>query len=99
MSTGACVNPLYNAFVEAGQQAGYARTEDMNGYRQEGFGPMDMTVHKGRRWSTAMAYLRPALARPNLSLRTGVLVTRVLFEGGADAPRAGRGAGRGLIGA
>ena len=88
VSTGACVNPLYNAFVEAGQQAGYGYTEDMNGYRQEGFGPMDMTVHKGRRWSTAMAYLRPALARPNLSLRTGVLVTRVLFEGGADAPRA-----------
>jgi choline dehydrogenase len=87
VSTGACVNPLYNAFIEAGQQAGYARTDDMNGYRQEGFGPMDMTVHKGRRWSTAMAYLRPALKRPNLFLRTSALTTRVLFEG-TDSPRA-----------
>ena len=88
VSTGACKNPLYNAFIEAGEQAGYARTEDMNGYRQEGFGAMDMTVHKGRRWSTAMAYLRPALKRPNLTLQTATLTTRVLFEGPADAPRA-----------
>jgi choline dehydrogenase len=87
VSTGACQNPLYEAFIEAGQQAGYARTEDMNGYRQEGFGPMDMTVHKGRRWSTAMAYLRPALKRPNVFLRTNALSTRVLFEG-TDSPRA-----------
>ena len=87
VSTGACVNPLYDAFIEAGQQAGYARTDDMNGYRQEGFGPMDMTVHKGRRWSTAMAYLRPALKRPNLVLRTSALTTRVLFEG-TESPRA-----------
>jgi choline dehydrogenase len=87
VSTGACHNPLYNAFIEAGQQAGYARTDDMNGYRQEGFGPMDMTVHKGRRWSTAMAYLRPALKRPNLVLRTSALTTRVIFEG-TDSPRA-----------
>lgn len=87
VSTGACNNPLYEAFIQAGEQAGYARTEDMNGYRQEGFGPMDMTVHKGRRWSTAMAYLRPAMQRPNLFLRTSALTTRVLFEG-ADSPRA-----------
>lgn len=87
VSTGACNNPLYHAFIEAGQQAGYARTDDMNGYRQEGFGPMDMTVHKGRRWSTAMAYLRPALQRPNLFLRTSALTTRVIFEG-QDSPRA-----------
>jgi len=87
VSTGACHNPLYNAFIEAGQQAGYARTEDMNGFRQEGFGPMDMTVHKGRRWSTAMAYLRPALKRQNLFLRTSALTTRILFEG-AESPRA-----------
>jgi len=60
----------------------------MNGYRQEGFGPMDMTVHKGRRWSAAMAYLRPALKRPNLVLQTRSLTTRLLFEGPADAPRA-----------
>ncbi len=88
MSTGACDNPLYNAFIEAGVQAGYARTEDMNGYRQEGFGPMDMTVHKGRRWSTAMAYLRPALQRRNLQLLTGALTTRILFEGSRDMPEA-----------
>ena len=88
VSTGRCKNPLYNAFIEAGQQAGYARTDDMNGYRQEGFGVMDMTVHKGRRWSTAMAYLRPALKRPNLTLQMATLTTRVLFDGPADAPRA-----------
>lgn len=88
VSTGACRNPLYNAFIEAGKQAGYAYTEDMNGFRQEGFGPMDMTTHKGRRWSTAMAYLRPALKRPNLTLQTGSLTTRLLFEGPAGAPRA-----------
>jgi choline dehydrogenase len=88
VSTGACENPLYNAFIEAGVQAGYARTDDMNGYRQEGFGPMDMTVHKGRRWSTAMAYLRPALQRDNLRLMTGVLTTRILFEGSREMPQA-----------
>jgi choline dehydrogenase len=88
VSTGACVNPLYNAFIEAGQQAGYARTEDMNGYRQEGLGPMDMTVHKGRRWSTAMAYLRPALKRPNLQVRTRALVARVSFSTDTSPPKA-----------
>ncbi len=88
VSTGACINPLYNAFIEAGQQAGYARTEDMNGYRQEGLGPMDMTVHKGRRWSTAMAYLRPALKRPNLQVRTRALVARVSFSADTSTPKA-----------
>eukprot|EP01030_Chromulinospumella_sphaerica_P034973 gene34973-biopygen27937 len=88
VSTGACKNPLYNAFIEAGQQAGYARTEDMNGYRQEGLGPMDMTVHKGRRWSTAMAYLRPALKRPNLQVRTRALVARVNFAADTSPPKA-----------
>ena len=80
VSTGECRNPLYNAFIEAGQQAGYGYTADMNGYRQEGFGPMDMTTHKGRRWSTAMAYLRPALKRGNLKLLPEALVTRVVFD-------------------
>jgi choline dehydrogenase len=88
VSTGACRNPLYTAFIDAGQQAGYAYTEDMNGYRQEGLGPMDMTVHKGRRWSTAMAYLRPALKRPNLSVRTRALVARVAFESDGPSPHA-----------
>ncbi len=81
VSTGACRNPLYNAFIEAGREAGYPVTQDMNGYQQEGFGAMDMTVHKGRRWSTAMAYLRPALKRPNVRLQTHTLATRLLFEG------------------
>jgi choline dehydrogenase len=81
VSTGACKNPLYRAFIEAGRQAGYPYTDDMNGYQQEGLGPMDMTVYKGRRWSTAMAYLRPATRRANLAVKTRALVTRVLFEG------------------
>ncbi|MEY4413204.1 MAG: hypothetical protein RIQ53_497 [Pseudomonadota bacterium] len=88
VATGRCDNPLYEAFIEAGQQAGYARTEDMNGFRQEGLGPMDMTVHQGRRCSTAVAYLRPAMSRPNLQVRTRALVTRVLFEPGSDPARA-----------
>ena len=80
-SRGRMANPLYGAFIEAGGQAGYARTADMNGYRQEGFGPMDMTVHRGRRWSTANAYLRPAAGRPNLAVETGALATRILLDG------------------
>ena len=89
--TGECTNPLYNAFIEAGQQAGYSYTADMNGYRQEGFGPMDMTTYKGRRWSTAMGYLRPALRRGNVMLQPNTLATRLLFEDkgtGNTQPRA-----------
>lgn len=93
VSTGACENPLFQAFIEAGRQAGYPYTADMNGFQQEGLGPMDMTVHGGRRWSTASAYLRPALSRPNLSVETGALITRILFEGtravGAEYARNG----------
>ncbi len=85
--TGACENPLYKAFIEAGQQAGYPFTADMNGYQQEGFGPMDMTTYKGRRWSTAMAYLRPALKRGNVKLLPLTQAHRLLFEG-TDQPRA-----------
>ncbi|MCY4502157.1 MAG: choline dehydrogenase, partial [Alphaproteobacteria bacterium] len=80
-SRGRMANPLYGAFVEAGEQAGYVRTADMNGYRQEGFGPMDMTVHRGRRWSAANAYLRPAAGRSNLTVETGALATRILLDG------------------
>lgn len=82
VSTGAMRNPLFRAFIEAGRQAGYGYTEDMNGYRQEGFGPMDMTIHGGRRWSAAMAYLHPARGRPNLTVLTGALTGRVLVERG-----------------
>ena len=81
-SRGTMTNPLYAAFIEAGEQAGYARTADMNGYRQEGFGPMDMTVHRGRRWSAANAYLKPAAGRPNLAVETGALATRILLDDG-----------------
>jgi choline dehydrogenase len=78
---GLLTNPLHAAWLEAGRQAGYPLTEDMNGFQQEGFGRMDMTVGRGRRCSTANAYLRPALRRANLSVRTHALVTRVVFEG------------------
>ncbi|HET6467615.1 MAG TPA: choline dehydrogenase [Geminicoccaceae bacterium] len=90
----AMANPLYRAFLAAGEQAGYPRTEDMNGYRQEGFGRMDMTIHRGRRWSTARAYLRPALGRRNLTLVTGALVGRVLVERGRATGVAWREHGR-----
>ena len=73
-------NPLFHAFVEAGRQAGYEVTDDYNGEKQEGFGPMEMTIWKGRRWSAANAYLKPALKRPNVSLARG-LARRVVFEG------------------
>ena len=80
-SRGGMRNPLYRAFIEAGEQAGYACTADMNGYRQEGLGPMDMTVHRGRRWSTANAYLKPARSRGNLAVATRALATRLLMDG------------------
>jgi choline dehydrogenase len=82
VSAGACRNPLFKAWVEAGRQAGYPVTQDMNGFQQEGFAHMDMTVHKGRRWSAAVAYLKPAMTRPNLTVWTRALTTRVLFENG-----------------
>ncbi len=75
------LNPLYRAFIEAGQQAGYPVTEDYNGYQQEGFGPMHMTVKDGVRWSAANAYLKPVLRRSNLEVRTRTLTVRLLFEG------------------
>ena len=74
-------NPLYGAWVEAGAQAGYIKTDDCNGYMQEGFGAMHMTVKDGVRWSTANAYLRPAMTRPNLHVVTHAMTRRVLIEG------------------
>ena len=74
-------NPLYRAFIEAGQEAGYMKTDDYNGRQQEGFGPMHMTVKNGVRWSTANAYLKPALHRSNLKVLTGVLSQRILLDG------------------
>ena len=81
VTAGEMKNPLYRAFIEAGVQAGYAATNDINGYRQEGLGPMDRTTYQGRRWSAAMAYLRPARSRSNLRIEPRCLVTRLLFEG------------------
>ena len=75
------LNPLYQAFVDAGREAGYPVTPDYNGYQQEGFGPMEMTVHHGFRWSAANAYLRPAMRRPNVKLVTRAYVHRVILEG------------------
>lgn len=81
VSRGKTNHPLHQAFLQAAHQAGYPFTEDMNGFQQEGFGWMDMTIHQGKRWSTASAYLRPALSRPNLRAEVQTLVSRVLFEG------------------
>lgn len=80
VSRGKSDNPLYQAFIDAGTQAGYPFTNDMNGYQQEGFGWKDMTVHKGVRWSSANAYLRPALKRRNLRTETGAMITKIVFE-------------------
>jgi choline dehydrogenase len=75
-------NPLFHAMVEAGVQAGYPRTDDLNGYQQEGFGPMDRTVTpQGRRSSTARGYLDQARARPNLTIVTHATTDRILFDG------------------
>lgn len=74
-------NPLYKAFVDAGHEAGYITTEDPNGHMQEGFGPMHMTVKDGVRWSTANAYLKPAMSRPNLTVITHAMTRRVILDG------------------
>ncbi|WP_394221247.1 choline dehydrogenase [Alteromonas gracilis] len=73
-------NPLYTAFIKAGEQAGYDITQDYNGKQQEGFGPMHMTVKDGVRSSTSREYLDPVKSRKNLTIVTGALVTKVLLE-------------------
>jgi len=78
---GALSNPLHHAWLQAGRQAGYPLTDDINGFQQEGFGRLDMTVGGGRRCSAANAYLRPAMGRANLAVRTHALVTRIVFDG------------------
>ena len=78
---GTLENPLHAAWLEAGRQAGYPATADVNGARQEGFGRLDMTVGGGRRSSAANAYLRPAMRRRNLAVSTGALAMRVVFDG------------------
>ncbi|QIG50253.1 dehydrogenase [Nordella sp. HKS 07] len=75
-------DPLVDAFGEAGKSAGFGWTDDYNSERQEGFGRLQMTIGKGRRSSSATAYLRPALKRPNLTVMTQTLVTRLLIDKG-----------------
>jgi choline dehydrogenase len=81
LERGPAKGPLFGAFFEAVQQAGHPLTDDVNGYRQEGFAPFDRNVHRGRRLSAARAYLHPVMGRPNLEVRSLALVTRVVFEG------------------
>ncbi|MGI9370010.1 MAG: choline dehydrogenase [Ruegeria sp.] len=81
VSRGPRANPLFKAFVDAGSQAGYEVTGDYNGEKQEGFGPMEQTVWKGRRWSAANAYLKPALTRENCDVVRG-LASRIVMENG-----------------
>ena len=81
LERGPAASPLFQAFFEAVQQAGYSLTDDVNGYRQEGFAPFDRNVHRGRRLSAARAYLHPVMSRPNLHVETRAFVTRILFDG------------------
>jgi choline dehydrogenase len=87
-------NPLFNAFFEAAQQAGYPLSDDVNGYRQEGFGRFDRNIVKGVRMSAARAYLHPVMGRKNLTVETFAHATKVRFDGtravGVDYLRAGR---------
>jgi len=81
VSEGRSQNPLARAFVESAVAAGLPRNEDFNGQEQDGAGYYQVTQRNGRRCSAAVAYLHPAMSRPNLAVRTGTLVTRVIFEG------------------
>ena len=95
LERGPAKGPLFDAFFEAVQQAGYPLTDDVNGYRQEGFATFDRNVHNGRRLSAARAYLHPVMNRPNLTVETRAFTTRILFEGnraiGVEYARRGRG--------
>ncbi|EYB84479.1 hypothetical protein Y032_0315g2260 [Ancylostoma ceylanicum] len=74
-------HPLHQAFLEAGTQHPIGTTEDVNGFKQEGLGTFDMTIHNGVRCSTARAYIHPILSRPNFHTSTGITCTRILFDG------------------
>ncbi|MGB7242360.1 MAG: choline dehydrogenase [Sulfitobacter sp.] len=91
VSRGPRENPLFDAFVQAGKQAGYEATDDYNGQQQEGFGPMEQTVWKGRRWSAANAYLRPALKRKNCQIIQALAQRIVIQEGRAVGVEVKRG--------
>ncbi|QXT38982.1 choline dehydrogenase [Gymnodinialimonas ceratoperidinii] len=87
ITRGARKNPLYQAFIEAGAEAGYGKTDDYNGHRQEGFGAFEMTVWKGKRWSAASAYLKPALKKPNCDMVRGMVEKIEIEEGRATGVR------------
>jgi choline dehydrogenase len=81
LERGPADGPLFDAFFAAVQEAGYSLTDDVNGFRQEGFAKFDRNIRKGRRVSAARAYLHPAMSRPNLEVRTRAFVERIVFEG------------------
>ncbi len=81
LERGPVMNPLFDAFFEAVEQAGHSRTSDVNGFRQEGFAAFDRNLHRGRRLSAARAYLHPVMRRPNLVVRCRANATRVVTEG------------------
>jgi choline dehydrogenase len=81
LERGPADSPLFQAFFDATVEAGYPRTDDVNGYRQEGFAKFDRNVYRGRRLSAARAYLHPVMSRPNLTVRTRAFVAGVVFEG------------------
>jgi choline dehydrogenase len=81
LERGPARGPLFDALFAAVQQAGFSLTDDVNGYKQEGFAPFDRNIRRGRRWSAARAYLHPVMKRPNLEVRTRQLVSRVVFDG------------------
>ncbi|MBI3750033.1 MAG: choline dehydrogenase [Chloroflexi bacterium] len=98
LERGPASSPLFQAFFQSVQDAGYRLTDDVNGYRQEGFGPFDRNIHRGRRLSAARAYLHPVRKRRNLTVRTRTLVTGIRFGGrravGVDIERQGGGTER-----
>ncbi|MPZ84219.1 MAG: choline dehydrogenase [Actinophytocola sp.] len=81
LERGPATNPLFTAFFQAVREAGYPLTDDVNGFRQEGFAPFDRNVHRGRRWSASKAYLRPVRNRRNLDVVTRAMVSRIRFDG------------------
>ena len=94
LERGPAESPLFAAFFKSVQEAGYQLTDDVNGYRQEGFAAFDRNVHRGRRLSASRAYLHPVMQRKNLKVETGTLISRVLFDGnravGVEYRRRGR---------
>jgi choline dehydrogenase len=80
LERGPGTNPLFSAFLKATEEAGYPRTTDVNGYKQEGFSLFDRNIHQGKRYSSSKAYFHPIKSRKNLTLLTKTMVTKILFE-------------------